>query len=105
MAKAILMRHDGSGLVKKGYYGYSWTYLFFGWFVPLFRGELGVAALHFFFSFITVGIWQLIFSFLYNKQYMTRMLTAGWKLAGTAEENHRAAIKLGMDPRAAELAS
>jgi hypothetical protein len=39
-----MIKHNQSGLVKKGYFGFSWTYLFFGWFVPLFRGELGVAA-------------------------------------------------------------
>jgi hypothetical protein len=48
MASSILIKHPDSGLMKKGYYGFSWTYLFFGFFVPLFRGELGVAALTFF---------------------------------------------------------
>jgi hypothetical protein len=70
-------------MVKTGFYGYSWTYLFFGWFVPLYRGELGVGALHLLFTIVTGGIWQLIVSFLYNKQYMTRMLTNGWVLDGS----------------------
>lgn len=26
--RSILLRHEASGLTKKGYYGYSWTYLF-----------------------------------------------------------------------------
>jgi hypothetical protein len=68
MASAVIIRHNQSGLTKKGYYGYSWTYLFFGWFVPLFRGELGVAALHLLFSCVTLGFWQLVMSFLYNRQ-------------------------------------
>ena len=46
MATAVIIKHPNSGMIKIGYYGFSWTYLFFGWFVPLFRGELGVAALH-----------------------------------------------------------
>ena len=33
---------------------------------------------------------------LYNKQYMTRMLTNGWELAGTEEENQKARAALGM---------
>ena len=41
------------GLQKNGLYGFSWTYLFFGWFVPLFRGELGVAVFHIIFTVIT----------------------------------------------------
>ena len=82
--------------MKTGLYGFSWTYLFFGWFVPLFRGELGVGALHLLFTFVTFGLWQFIVCFLYNKQYMTRMLTNGWELAGTDEENQNARAALGM---------
>ena len=67
-----MIQHPASGLIKNGYFGYSWTYLFFGWFVPLIRGELGIAALHLIFSIVTLGIWQFILSFIYNKQYMTR---------------------------------
>ena len=87
MAKSIPIKHKESGMIKTGFYGFSWTYFFFGWFVPLIRGELGVAVLHLFFTVITVGLWQLIVSFLYNKQYMTRMLTNGWELAGGDDQN------------------
>ena len=80
MATKVNLLHPSSGMMKPGYYGFSWTYLFFGAFVPLFRGELGVGALHFLFSFITLGLWQLIAAFLYNKQYMTRMLEKGYQL-------------------------
>ena len=48
--------------------------------MPLVRGELGVAALHFLFTLCTFGLWQLIVAFLYNKQYMTRMLEKGYVL-------------------------
>jgi len=87
MADSVMIKHSQSGLVKTGKYGISWTYLFFGWLVPLFRGELQVALLHFIFTVVTFGIWQLIFAFLYNKQYMTRLLTAGWELSDTDERN------------------
>ena len=30
MATSVIIKHTASGLTKKGYYGYSWTYLFFG---------------------------------------------------------------------------
>lgn len=90
MATRIVIQHPANGLTKNGYYGFSWTYFFFGWFVPLFRGELGVAALHFLFSVITLGIWQIIVSFLYNKQYMTRMLEKGYLLNDTEENMVRA---------------
>ncbi len=96
MATAILIKHVPSGLTRKGYYGFSWTYLFFGWLVPVFRGELGVGALHFLFSLVTFGFWQLIVCFLYNRQFMTRMLTSGWVLADTAPNNAAAALSLGI---------
>ena len=96
MAQSIAIVHKESGMMKNGLYGFSWTYLFFGWFVPLFRGELGVAALHLLFSLVTLGIWQLIACFLYNQQYMTRMLTNGWELAGTETDNLAAQAALGM---------
>ena len=73
--------------MKEGYYGFSWTYLFFGFFVPIIRGELGVGALHLLFTIFTGGLWQIIIPFFYNKQFMTRMLTEkGWVLAGSEEE-------------------
>ena len=74
----------------------AWTYLFFGWLVPVFRGEIGIAASHLLFTVVTFGWWQLIVCFLYNKQYMTRMLTAGWVLADSAGRNAQAAMKLGI---------
>ena len=96
MATKVIIQHPANGLTKNGYYGYSWTYLFFGWFVPLFRGELGVAALHLLFSVFTFGIWQLIFSFVYNKQYMTRMLEKGYVLKDKEENMTKARKALGI---------
>lgn len=97
MAKPVLMKNPQNGLLKKGFYGFSWTYLFFGWFVPLFRGELGVAALHLLFSIVTFGLWQIIVSFLYNKQYLGRLITQGFKFADRPEVNSAAAVAVGAD--------
>lgn len=96
MATAVLIKHPPSGLIRKGYYGFSWTYLFFGWLVPVFRGELGVGALHLLFSLVTFGLWQFIVCFLYNRQFMTRMLTSGWVLADSDTQNATAALALGI---------
>jgi len=96
MAKSIMMKHKDSGIGKKGFYGFSWTYLFFGWFVPLFRGELGTGALHLVFTIFTLGFWQLIVCFLYNRQYMERMLQAGWTLNDSAEAMAAAKVKLNI---------
>ena len=96
-AKPIALKNPVTGQLKTGYYGYSWTYLFFGWWVPLLRGELGVAALHLLFSLFTLGIWQFIVSFLFNIQYTNRKISEGFKLSGSPSENILAAQAIGLD--------
>ena len=96
MAKKVALIHPQTGLLKSGFYGFSWTFLFFGWFVPLFRGELMIALLHFTITVITIGLWQIIFAFLYNKQYTTRLLEKGYVLNDTEEVNEEARQKLGI---------
>ena len=80
LQKKVRIIHSVSGIAKNGFIGYSWTYLFFGWFVPVVRGELGVGVLHLVITLVSFGLSQLIFPFLYNRQYMNRMLTSGWVL-------------------------
>ena len=96
MATKVMIIHPTSGLSRKGYFGFSWTYLFFGWWVPMFRGELGVAALHLLFTIVTFGLWQIVVAFLYNKQFMTRMLEKGYVLGDTEEVMTQARIALGI---------
>ena len=90
MANEIRLKHNESGLTKIGCYGFSWTYLFFGFFVPLTRGELGVAGLHILFAFCSFGISNIIFAFIYNKQYLQRQMEKGWVLGGSESENKMA---------------
>ena len=94
--KKVQLTHGESGLNKTGYFGYCWTYFFFGFFVPIFRGEIGIGLLHLIFSAITFGIFQLIMPFLYNRQYTSRLLTNGFKLADSDEVNEIASRKLGI---------
>ena len=96
MAKKVQLIHPQTGLLKSGFYGFSWTFLFFGWFVPLFRGELMIALLHFTITVITIGLWQIIFAFLYNKQYTSRLLEKGYVLNDTEEVNEEARQRLGI---------
>jgi len=96
MATSVLMKHPPSGLIRNGYYGFSWTYLFFGGFVPLVRGEIGIGVLHLIVGFFTVGLWNVVFAFLYNKQYTRRMLERGYVLADTDVKVAKAQKKIGM---------
>lgn len=101
MATVVMIKHPASGLVRKGFHGFSWTYLFFGWWVPLFRGEIGLAILHLIVTLCTFGLWQLIVAFLYNRQYMTRMLEKGYQLSDTEAAMNQARISLGIAAPAA----
>ena len=94
--KPVLVKHGASGLVKKGYFGYSWTYLLFGWLVPVIRGEIGVGVLHLVLTAFTFGIFQIVMPYLYKKQHMTRLLTSGWQLNDAPEINRAAQLKLGI---------
>jgi hypothetical protein len=96
-AKRVMMKNRATGQIKSGFYGFSWTYFFFGFWVQLFRGELGVAALHLLFSIVTVGVWQVIVSFLYNKQYTNRLIEKGFRFSDSLQKNQRAAENIGVD--------
>tara|TARA_B100001113_G_scaffold145470_1_gene119194 strand:+ start:3326 stop:3667 length:342 start_codon:yes stop_codon:yes gene_type:complete len=92
--KKVKSTHPESKLNKPIFVGYSWTYFFFGFFVPIFRGEIVVGLLHAILSFITFGLFWLIMSFLYNRQYSERLIASGWQLSDTEERNQMVRLKL-----------
>lgn len=96
-ANRVRMKNPYTGQRKSGYFGFSWTYLFFGWLVPLLRGELSIAALHLLFTIVTLGLWQPIVCFVYNSQYTNRKILEGYRFADVPEGNAAAAKKLGID--------
>jgi hypothetical protein len=96
LQKKVRIIHEASGIAKDGYIGFSWTYLLFGWFVPVIRGEIGVGLIHLAITFVSFGLSQLIFPFLYNRQYMNRMLTSGWTLDSSDPNYELARQKLNI---------
>ena len=94
--KKIKVKHNESGILKHCFVGYSWTYFFFGFFVPIFRGEISIGIFHLIFSIITFGLFQLVMPFLYNKQSSIRFLTSGWELNDTEENNTLAKVRIGI---------
>ena len=69
-------------IIKKGFVGFSWTTLFFTFWVPLFRGDyawfgigLVVALLSIFLAFIPNLIYGIIMAFIYNKIYTKNLMT------------------------------
>jgi len=77
LQKRIRVVHSSSGVGKNGYMVYSWTYLIGGWFVPVFRGELVIGLIHLVVTLVSFDLSQIVFPFVYNRQYMNRMLTSG----------------------------
>ena len=94
--KPVLLKHKDSGIRKTARLGWSWTYYYFGFLVPIFRGEITIAVLHLVITIFTLGLFQVIWSFLYNKQHMTRLLTSGWILSDSPEVEEFAKRKLGI---------
>ena len=95
MAIKINLKHDQSNISKAGFVGFSFTTLFFGFFVPLFRGDIlwavimfimqiGVLVPTFGMGNIVLGI---ILGCIYNKIYTTKLLTSGWDPADSYSEN------------------
>ena len=83
MAISVQMRHSFNGIYKNGYIGFSWTYLFFGFFVPLIRGHYKLALYHFliwFFSVASMLIWivQPLMAFYFNKFYTRTLIEEGY---------------------------
>ncbi|MFL6676245.1 MAG: hypothetical protein ACJ8LG_23510 [Massilia sp.] len=98
------MRHKESGIVKDGYYGFSWTTLFFGFFPALFRGDfitfIGGFVISIIIAIVTWGVGAffigLVWAFMYNKYYTRKLIERGYVLAGSEGENAMAASVLGV---------
>lgn len=104
MATQIPLRHRETGIIKNGFYGFSWTTFFFGFFPALFRGDfitfIGGFVISAIIGVMTLGIGMLIigvvWAFMYNKYYTRKLLERGYVLAGSEGENALAASALGM---------
>ena len=59
----IIMKHPNSGLVKEVPTGFSWTTLFFGGLVPIFRGCYGYGFVCLLAGMLTAGIANLVYPF------------------------------------------
>ena len=114
---AVTVNLKKGNLPKKGFVGFSWTTFFFNFFVPLFRGDFKWVGIMFAteaflplivgagmmggagvssdemlgFSFIiTLLIYRIIISFIYNKFYTENLLREGFEPVGDAD---RTALK------------
>ena len=104
MATVIPMKNPQNGLTKDGFYGFSWTTLFFGGFPALFRGDfltfIGLFAILIIIALITAGIGafivSIVWAFMYNKYYTKKLIEKGYRFNGSDEQNTAAANALGV---------
>lgn len=107
MAYATIdFHHPQSGALRQAPVGFSWTTLLFGFFPALIRGHWTGALVIFLVGFLTFGLSQLVFAFIYNKMYVKHLLGDGFKLSSatvdTAELSRHLRIELPLDPSRAQ---
>lgn len=72
MATAVNLKKDS--LLRKGFVGFSWTCFFFGFLVPICRGDWKWFFIMLIAGCITLGLANLVFCFIYNKIYTRNLL-------------------------------
>lgn len=78
----FIMYQEATGKSKEVKRGFSFTYLFFGPFVPLFRGHVGGFFLSLFVELFTCGLAHLILLFCYNGMYINWLAQNGYRRMG-----------------------
>lgn len=74
----IKLKNPKTGLSAEVPEGFSWTTFFFGFFVPLFRGLYGYAAVNFLAGLVTMGVSNFFFCFVMNKHHVKHLIEKGY---------------------------
>jgi len=104
VAREVILKHQ-SGLMRKGYIGFSWTSLLFGCFPAIFRGDwfgcLLYVGLSVLLAVLTLGIGNIVlmivWAILYNKWHLKRLIEKGYRLADGSEASLSVKAELGME--------
>lgn len=90
----VNMRNPQTDQIKQVKVGFSWTMFFFGFWVPLIRGDWKWLVVMLLLDII--GIWSygtvssianIVMAFLYNKLYIEDLIKQGWYPADASAEN------------------
>lgn len=90
----IIRLEDVTGQLRTAKVGFSWTVLFFGFCVPIYRGDAKWAVIMFIANVFTLWLANLILSFTYNETYIRDLLTKGYLPAD--EEARKVLISKGI---------
>ncbi len=96
MATKIMLQHPVTGITKSGFYGFSWTTLFFGGFPALFRGDIVIGLVIIVIGILTWWIAGVIWAFFYNKYYTLKLVEQGYVLVCSESEVSAAKAALGI---------
>lgn len=78
---AVVVNLEKNGMVNQAPIGFSWTTLFFGFFVPLFRGDWVWFIIMLLVGMLSLGVVNIILCFIYNRIYVTKLIENGWRPA------------------------
>ena len=67
------------GEMRTAKVGFSWTVFFFGFLVPICRGDAKWAVIMFAASVLTLFLAQMVFCFTYNGTYIRELLAKGFR--------------------------
>ena len=87
----INLKHKDTGQVKQVKLGFSWTTFFFGFLVPLFRGDVKWFLIMLLLDVVTAKLASfVVMDFMYNKIYINGLLEKGYI---PADDNSANALK------------
>jgi hypothetical protein len=75
----IVFEHPVTKEIKEAPVGFSWSTLFLGLFVPIYRGDWKWAIIMLLAGSVTFGISWIVFPFIYNKLYIKDIIKKGYK--------------------------
>lgn len=90
----ITLQNKSTGLVKELKAGFSWTFLFFGGAVYIFRGNWSEFWKCFFLGSITLGIYTIVQCWTANEKEIVRYIEKGYVPAN--EQSKERLIKEGL---------
>ncbi len=83
----IIFEHPVTKEIKEAPVGFSWTTLFLGIFVPIYRGDWKWALIMFIAACLTMGISWIVFPFIYNKLYIKELIKKGFTVKEVINSN------------------
>lgn len=84
---------NNEGIIKECKIGFSWTTLFFGWFVPLIRWDLRLSIMLFVTTLFSGGMANLVFAFSLNDVYIAELYKQGFRLDENDKKGEMLLIK------------